>query len=65
MVLKILRNHDFRLLTLIAKIIKMSDDHYYSFNEYPVACPGMAVMHRGNAEGHYSRPRPFLIPGPT
>ena len=35
MVLKILRNHDFKLLTLIAKIIKMTDNHYCSINVRP------------------------------
>ena len=35
MVLKILRNHDFKLLTLIAKIIKMTDNHYGSINVWP------------------------------
>ena len=35
MILKILRNHDFKLLTLIAKIIKMTDNHYCSINVWP------------------------------
>ena len=35
MVLEILRNDDFKLLTLIAKIIKMTDNHYGSINVWP------------------------------
>ena len=38
---------------------------YGLFHIGPVTCPRMAVMARDKAEGHDSRPRPLLLPGPT